>query len=89
MEYYTKTKRITNKDLYICTAHTELCSMLRASLHGRGIWERMNTRIFMAESLCCSPEAITTLLLSYIPISNKKLKNNKLLKRNEFDGQLC
>ena len=40
--------------------------MLRASLHGRGIWERMNTRIFMAESLCCSPEATTTLLIGYI-----------------------
>ena len=57
---------ITNKDLYICTAHTELCSMLCASLHGRGIWERMNTRIFMAEFLCCSPEATTTLLIGYI-----------------------
>ena len=28
----------------------------------------------MAESLCCSPEAITILLISYFPIQNKKLK---------------
>ena len=28
----------------------------------------------MAESLCCSPETITTLLISYTPIQNKKFK---------------
>ena len=28
----------------------------------------------MAESLRCSPEAITTLLIGYFPIENKKLK---------------
>ena len=28
----------------------------------------------MAESLCCPPETITTLLLGYTPIHNKKLK---------------
>ena len=27
----------------------------------------------MAESLCCPPETITTLLISYTPIQNKKL----------------
>ena len=26
------------------------------------------------ESLCCSPETITTLLIIYTPIQNKKLK---------------
>ena len=31
----------------------------------------------MAESLCCSPETITTLLISHIPIQNKKLKKKK------------
>ena len=40
--------------------------MLHASLHGRGVWERTNTRIFMAESLCCSPDATTALLIGYI-----------------------
>ena len=29
----------------------------------------------MAESLCCSPETITTLLISYAPIQKKKKKN--------------
>ena len=28
----------------------------------------------MVESLCCSPETITTLLIGYTPIQNKKLK---------------
>ena len=27
----------------------------------------------MAESLCCSPETVTTLLIGYTPIQNKKL----------------
>ena len=30
----------------------------------------MNTCMFMAESLHCSPETITTLLISYAPIQN-------------------
>ena len=34
----------------------------------------MDTHICMAESLRCSPETITTLLISYNPIQNKKLK---------------
>ena len=42
----------------------------------------MDTCIGMAESLCCSPETITTLLISYIPIQNIKLKKNKK-KENE------
>ena len=66
----------------------ELCSMLCAqccpSLDGTGVWGRMDTCIRMAESLHCSPETITTLLISYSPIQNKKfcfvlffLKNKK------------
>ena len=35
----------------------------------------MDTCIGMAESLCSSPETITTLLIGYTPIQNKKLKN--------------
>ena len=30
--------------------------------------------ISVAESLCCPPETITTLLIAYTPIQNKKLK---------------
>ena len=43
-------KWITNKTI---VWHLELCSMLCASLDGRGVWGRMDTRIRMAESLCC------------------------------------
>ena len=53
--------------------HMELYSMLCASLDGRGVWGRMDTCICMAESLLCSPETITTLLIDYTPIQNKKL----------------
>ena len=41
------------------------CSMLCGSLDGRGVWGRMDTYRCMAESLCCPPETITTLLISY------------------------
>ena len=34
----------------------------------------MDTRIWMAESLCCSLETMTALLIGYTPIPNKKLK---------------
>ena len=33
--------------------------------------------IHMTESLCCSPETITTLLIGYIPVQRKKFKTNK------------
>ena len=39
-----------------------------------GVWGRMDTCICMAKSLCCSPETITTLLISYTPIQNTKFK---------------
>ena len=45
------------------------------SLDGRGVWGRMDTRVCMAESLCCPPKTVTTLLISYTPTLNKKLKN--------------
>ena len=48
----------------------EFCSMLCARLTGRGIWGRINTSICMAESLCCSPETITALLIGSTPIKN-------------------
>ena len=32
----------------------------------------MGMYICMAESLCCPPETITTLLIGYTPIQNKK-----------------
>ena len=36
----------------------------------------------MAEPVCCSPETITTLLISYTPIRNKMFKKqNKMQKK--------
>ena len=57
-------KWVTNKNLTV--QHKGLCSMLCGSLDERGEWERMDTYIYiyvcmyMAESLCCPPETITT-----------------------------
>ena len=39
--------------------------MLHGSLGGREVWERMDTCICKAESLCCLPDTITTLLIVY------------------------
>ena len=43
----------------------------------------MDTCICMAESLCCPPETIMTLLTGYTPIENKKLKKKKMQSQNE------
>ena len=43
----------------------------------RGVWERMDTGIWMTESLHYSPETITTLLIGYTPTQNKNLKKKK------------
>ena len=56
----------------------ELCSTLYGSLEGREVWERMNTCICMTDSLHCSSESITTLLMSYTPIQNKQFFKNHL-----------
>ena len=65
-------KWITNKDLLHSTVeHREFCRMSCGSLDGTGIWGRMDTCICMAESLCCSSETTTTLLIGYTPIQNK------------------
>ena len=59
----------------------EFYSMLCVSLDVRGFGGRMNTCICMTESLHCPP--ITTLLIGYTPIKNKKLKK----KKEQFIGQ--
>ena len=43
----------------------EICPMLYGSLDGKGVCERMDPCTCMAESLCSSPETITTLLINY------------------------
>ena len=48
--------------------------MLCGSLDGRGSWGRMDTCICMVESLHCSPETITTLLIGHTLIQSKKFR---------------
>jgi len=48
--------------------HKELCSTLCGSLDGRWALGRMDSCVCTAESLHCSPESITTLLISYTPV---------------------
>ena len=45
----------------------KLCLMSYGSLDVRGVWGKTDTCIHMAESLCCPPETITTLLINYTP----------------------
>ena len=47
---------------------------MERSLDGRGVWERMDTCICTADYLCCLPETIKPLLISYTIIENQKLK---------------
>ena len=59
----------------------ELCLVLCGSLDGRGVWGRMDTCIRMAETLHCSPEAITTLSVNWLYTNTKsKVKNIKYLQ---------
>jgi len=46
--------------------HMELGSMLCGNLDGRGVWGRMATCVYMAESLHCSPETITPLFVNWL-----------------------
>ena len=55
---------------------------LCGSLDGREVCREW-IRVYIAESLCCSPETITTLLISYIPIQNKKFKRKKTNKQKD------
>ena len=76
------------------STYRELCSILCGSLDGRRVWRRMDTCICMAESLCCLPETITTLLISYSPIQNKCLlkkgeeRAGRTFQANEFVREL-
>ena len=65
-------KWIPNKDLFYSTwNYTQYYAL---AWMGGGIQGRMDTLICMPEPLCCSPKTTTTLLISYIPIQNKKSK---------------
>ena len=52
--------------------HMELSVMYQPSWEG--CWGKMDTCLPMAESLHCSPETTTTLLIGYTPLQNKKFK---------------
>ena len=65
----------------------ELCSILCASLNGRGIWwENGDTCMYG-----WSPETTTMLLISYTPIQNKKFKvwKNKSKKKFFYHLMFC
>ena len=50
----------------------------------REVWGRMDTCIYMVESVHCSPETITTLLTGCIPIQNKKLGGGGNAKKKKL-----
>ena len=66
----------------------KLCLMLCGSLDRREVWRRMDTCIYIAESLRCSPETITTLLIGYAAAAAKLLQSCPTLC-NPIDGRLC
>ena len=72
MDMYTllHLKWIINKDL-LCSkgnsAQRYVAAWMGGELGGGG---GMNTCICMAESLCCPPEAITTVLIGFIPVKS-------------------
>ena len=52
----------------------KLCSMFCGSLDWGEGGGRMDTRMCTAESLHCSPETITTLVIGYTSTQDKKFK---------------
>ena len=72
MDTLLYTKWVTNKDLLWSTGNSAQCYV--AACLGGGVSGRMDTRVCLAESLGCSLETITTLLIGHPPIENKKFK---------------
>ena len=77
MDMYTLLylKWVTNKDLLYSTWNS---AQYYVAAGWEGVWGRMETCICMAESLCCSPETITILLISYTLIQEKSSKQIKI-----------
>ena len=74
-------KMNNHKDLLYSTWNSAQC-YVPAWMEVRVVWGRMDTCMCMAESLCCPPETITTLLIGYTTIQNvsdvkKKFKKKK------------
>ena len=47
------------------------------------VWKKMDMCICMTEFLCCLPETITTLSISYTPVQNKKCNIKKGALKNK------
>ena len=60
--------------------------MLCGSLDGKGVWRRMDTCRCMAESLHCSLETMTILLISYAAAAAAKLLQSCLTLCDPIDG---
>ena len=63
--------------------------MLCGRLDEKGVWGRIDTDLCMAESLCCPPEAITTLLIGYITKKLSLIKKNKKNQKVEKGERIC
>ena len=61
------------------------------------VWKRINTCIYITESLCCTPETNMILSIKSTPILNKKLKkrfyavNNQRKRMSQMHGltEIC
>ena len=69
-------KWIANKDLLCSRGNSAQC-YVAVWMAEEWIWGRTDTSICMVGSLCCPPKTITTLLIDYTPIQNKKLKKKE------------
>ena len=67
-------KWIINKDLVYSTGNSTRCYASAQTGEGFGGWGGMVTCTYMAESLPCSSETVTMLLIVYTPIQNKMFK---------------
>ena len=64
-------KWITNRDLLYSTGNSAQC-YTAAWTGGEFGGEWIHVYVWLSESLCCSPETITALLIGYTPIKNLK-----------------
>ena len=79
--------KMTNKDLLYSTGSSIQCyvaSWMRGEFGG----EWIHVYVWLS-SFCGPPEAITTLLISSIPIYNKSLKNECVIAKYENALNVC
>ena len=78
MDTLLNLKQITNWDLLYSIWNSAQCYVAT----WRGIWRRMDTCV--AESLHCSPEAITVLLTGYTPIESYDHARQHVRKQRHY-----